>query len=161
MYRWVCAVFWFMVTMCAVGADKDAGNTLPMPPEFALDAKPEDVFKSYPLGVIPKEAAFAHHGQAHNMVTLPNGLDGWVYENSLSKEETFTAPSGEQREMQSLDHRNVLSTYTLVIGPTGKVIDVLYSDLRRGTAESALLIQRRSAGDTAKEPWRTQHRKTE
>ena len=152
-----------MLFFVAVGqaADPGEGRYLPMPPVFSLDAKSDQLLKEYPLGVITKEAAFAHHGQAHNVVTLPNGLEGWVYENLLTKQETFTTPSGQKREVKSLEHTNVLSTYTLVFGPDGKVIDVLYRDNRGDDAASALLAQRKLKPDVENEPWRSKHREME
>lgn len=147
----------------AVGqaADPGEGRYLPMPPTFSLDEKSDQLLEEYPLGAITKEAAFAHHGEAHNVVTLPNGLEGWVYENSLSKQETFSMPSGQDRRMQALEHVDVLSTYTLVFDSGGKVIDVLYQGNRHDDSASVLLVQRKSKPDVEKEPWRSKHREME
>ena len=161
MNRWMMAISLLFFTTTGQAASPSDSQYLPMPPVFSLDANAEQLLKAYPLGVITKEAAFAHHGQAHNVVTLPNGLEGWVYENSLTKQETFTMPSGQKRETQALEHTNVLSTYTLVFGSDGKVIDVLYRDNRRDDAASALLAQRQSKPDVEKEPWRSKHREME
>ena len=161
MNRWMLAAALLVVVSVGKAAPPDGDKFLPMPPSFSVDANAEQLLKAYPLGVITKEAAFAHHGQAHNVVTLPNGLEGWVYENSLSKPEAFSAPSGQQRRMQALEHTDVLSTYTLMFDSSGKVIDVLYQDNRRDDFMSALLVQRRSKPDVEKEPWRSKHREME
>lgn len=79
----------------------------PMPPAFSLEAGPEEILARYPLGIISKNAAFAHHGKAHREFVLPNGRPAWLYDVG-------------QREW----HR----TYTLVFGKDDKVIDVLYYD---------------------------------
>ena len=161
MNRWMMAVSLSFFVTIGQAAPPSESRYLPMPPVFSLDANAEQLLKAYPLGVITKEAAFAHHGQAHNVVTLPNGLEGWVYENSLTTQETFSMPSGQKREMQALEHTDVLSSYTLVFGSDGKVIDVLYRDNRRDDAASALLAQRQSKPDVEKEPWRSKHREME
>lgn len=77
-----------------------------MPPSFSLES-PVKVLENYPLGVIDKGAAFAHHGKANKEFTLPNGRLGWLYD--VGKQEW---------------HR----TYTLVFGNDGIVIDVMYYD---------------------------------
>ncbi len=82
-------------------------NHIRMPPKFSLDERPEKVLAMYPLGVINKDAAFAHHGKANDEFTLPNRRIGWLYD--VGKKEW---------------HR----TYTLVFGNDGIVIDVLYYD---------------------------------
>ena len=161
MNQWMMAVSLLFFATIGQAASPSDRQHLPMPPVFSLDANAEQLLKTYPLGVITKEAAFAHHGQAHNVVRLPNGLEGWVYENSPTKQETFSMPSGQTRETQTLEHTTVLSTYTLVFDSDGKVIDVLYRDDRRDDTASALLAQRQSKPDVEKEPWRSKHRETE
>lgn len=93
-----------------------------MPPRFKLDATPQDVLSIYPLGVIDKQAAFSHHGGTHRKVTLPNGMEGWLYH------------VGEQQW-----HRS----YTLVFDINNKVSDILYYDhgKNREYGLSAMQIQ--------------------
>lgn len=96
-----------------------------MPQRFTLNAKPQEVLTSYPLGVISQQIAFSHHGAAHRRLTLPNGNKAWVY-NIGDKEW----------------HR----TYTLVFDSKDRVSDVLYYDhakyAERGL--TALQLQSRS-----------------
>lgn len=93
---------------------------LPMPPYFSTDSDPETVLREYPLGVITRQAAFSHHGQATRSVKLPNGNEGWVYQ-------VGEAPR--------------LSTYTLEIDTQDRVIDVLYNERGRHNGLTALQIQ--------------------
>lgn len=96
-----------------------------MPPTFELNADPKTVLSTYPLGSIPQQAAFSHHGGAHRAVTLSNGSTGWIY-NVGGKEW----------------HR----TYTLVFDRQRMVSDVLYYDRgKRGGGLSALVLQSREA----------------
>lgn len=159
MNKWIAfiAAGLFVLTAQAA-APPEKGGYMPMPPTFSIDGDRDQILKSYPLGVITQEAAFAHHGQAHKVVALPNGLDGWVYELSPENKETYMSPSGEKRDVQSLEHTNVHSTYTLVFDSRGVVIDVLYRSPDRGEVQSALLVQRQEKPDIDKEPWRSKHR---
>ena len=94
------------LTLAWTGAAAQQGR-IQMPPKFSLDEKPEKVLAMYPLGVIDKSAAFAHHGKANDELTLPNGRIGWLYDVGTKEW-----------------HRS----YTLVFGNDGVVIDVLYYD---------------------------------
>ena len=161
MTKWLLAIPLLFFATVELAAAADDPKYLPMPPGISIDANRDQVLAEYPLGVITKEAAFAHHGQAHNVVTLPNGLEGWVYEITPSTRETFATPSGERRDVQASEHTNVVSTYTLMFDADGKIVDVLYMDNRRDDASSALLVQRKLAADVSRKPWRTKHRENE
>lgn len=93
---------------------------LPMPPSFSAETDPEAALRKYPLGVITKQAAFSHHGQATRTVTLPNGNEGWVYQ------------VGEGRGLR---------TYTLVFNESGVVTDVLYNARDHYNGLTALQLQ--------------------
>ncbi len=96
----------------------------PMPPYFTTRADMEAVLLKYPLGVITKEAAFSHHGQATRKVTLPNGNEGWVYQ---------------------VGEGTGLRTYTLEFNGRGVVIDVLYNEQGRHNGLTALELQAQAA----------------
>lgn len=157
MNKWIFAIFASFLMGAIQAAEPGKNGYLPMPPTFTLDARSDQVLKDYPLGEITKEAAFAHHGQAHKVVTLPNGLDGWVYEFSPRDKDTYTMPSGEKKTVESLEHTNIHASYTLVFDDKGVVIDVLYRAPGREDARSALLEQRQAMPDVEKEPWRSKH----
>ncbi|MBI5463000.1 MAG: hypothetical protein HY941_12515 [Gammaproteobacteria bacterium] len=93
---------------------------LPMPPAFSVEADPAAVLRAYPLGVITKQAAFSHHGQATRSVKLPNGYEGWIYQ---------------------LGTESGLRTYTLEFDAQERVIDVLYNERGRHNGMTALQIQ--------------------
>ncbi len=92
----------------------------PMPPDFSTRTDMEAALLIYPLGVITKEAAFSHHGQATRKVTLPNGNEGWVYQ---------------------VGEGYGLRTYTLEFNEKGIVIDVLYNENGRHNGLTALQLQ--------------------
>jgi len=93
----------------------------PMPPTFAFENHPADILKNYPLGVIRKQDAFAHHGGAIHKVTLPNGNLGWLYK------------AGEKAGVPSI--------YILEFSSDDIVIDVLHKDHRYKIGHSALQYQ--------------------
>ena len=130
------------------------GGYLPMPPTFSVEADRKQILKDYPLGVITHMAAYSHHGQPHKTVQLANGLEGWVYENAIRNQKNYTTPSGQKREVQSLENAHIVSTYTLVFDSNGLISDVLYREPGHGNAESALLVQREAKPDIEKEDWR-------
>ena len=105
--------------------------TLPKPPRFTLNDKPERVLANYPLGVIDRNAAFSHHGKAHKEFTLVNRREAWLYD------------VGEKEW-----HR----TYTLVFGKDGKVIDVLFYDHGRHEKYGLTALQVQSKGPRTNEP---------
>lgn len=92
-----------------------------MPPDFAFGNEPSDILRSYPLGTINEQEAFAHHGGPIRKETLPNGNQGWIY---LSGEEA-----------------GVPSFYVLQFSQDGIVIDVLHKDYRYKIGHSALQYQ--------------------
>lgn len=154
MNKWIILVFAFALSLTVQAAPPGNGGFLPMPPIFSIEADRDQVLKEYPLGVITKMAAFTHHGQPHKTIALPNGLEGWVYENVLKNNKSFELPSGEKREMESMENAHLVSTYTLVFDSRDVVIDVLYQEPGHGNADSALLVQRESKPDVEKELWR-------
>lgn len=154
MNKWMMLILVFSLSLAAQAAPPGNGGFLPMPPKFSIEADRNQVLKEYPLGVITKMAAFTHHGQPHKTIALPNGLEGWVYENVLKNNESFELPSGEKREVASMENAHLVSTYTLVFDNSGVVIDVLYQEHGPGNADSALLVQRESKPDVEKELWR-------
>lgn len=101
-------------------AQAEEQKYMPMPPTFSVQADPEKTLLEYPLGIITKQAAFSHHGQATRAVKLPNGNAGWVYQVG---EETW------------------LRTYTLEFDGQDRVIDVLYNERGRHNGMTALQVQ--------------------
>ena len=121
----------------AIAADK-----LPVPPRFTAETERMEVLETYPLGVITQQAAFSHHGKADFEVELPNGLEGWVYEVGRTKEKAaYRQPGGEERTVTETRHDRGTRLYTLVFGPGGKVIDVLYNEHGRHDGLTALQVQ--------------------
>lgn len=98
-----------------------AQSTKQMPPDFAFGNEPSDVLRSYPLGIINEQDAFAHHGGPVRKEVLPNGNQGWIY---LSGEEA-----------------GVPSFYVLEFLQDGIVMDVLHKDHRYKMGHSALQYQ--------------------
>lgn len=97
----------------------------PIPPAFSSASVPEETLRKYPLGVITKQAAFSHHGQATRTIALPNGNEGWVYQ------------IGEGRGLR---------TYTLVFDAKGVVTDVLYNERNWRNGFTALQLQAQAGG---------------
>ena len=93
----------------------------PMPPTFSFRHEPEKVLHDYPLGLINKEEAFAHHGGPVRKLTLPNGNNGWLYS------------TGEEAGIPEL--------YILQFSDDGLVIDVMHKSLRYKNGHSALQYQ--------------------
>lgn len=154
MNKWMMLALTFLFSLAVQAAPPGNGSYLPMPPVFSIEADRDQALKDYPLGVITKMAAFTHHGQPHKTIELPNGLEGWVFENILKNNKTFELPSGDKREMETTEDAHLVSTFTLVFDSSGVVIDVLYQEPGHGNAESALLVQRESKPDVEKELWR-------
>ncbi|MDE2089455.1 MAG: hypothetical protein KGJ12_05490 [Gammaproteobacteria bacterium] len=102
----------------------DESKYPPMPPDFSAKTDMQEALLKYPLGVINKEAAFSHHGQATRKVTLPNGNEGWVYQ------------VGEGAGLR---------TYTLEFNEKGIVTDVLYNEQGRHNGLTALQLQAQAA----------------
>lgn len=119
-----------------------AGDSLKMPPSFSIDADPDEVLGEYPLGVIPRSAAFSHHGKAHKTVTLVNGMEGWTYEvHQGGNPKRYQQPEGPTSTTMDIHNHPAVMRYTLVFGADGTVIDVLFQDRQHETANSALLVQ--------------------
>lgn len=110
----VALIFW-----SSVGFTDDPKK--PMPPTFSVDTHPMKILQNYPLGIINKEDAFAHHGSAIRKITLPNGNKGWLYK------------AGEEAGVPSI--------YILEFSNDDRVIDVLHKDHRYKIGHSALQYQ--------------------
>ena len=91
------------------------------PPSFSFGNEPSEVLRSYPLGTINEQDAFAHHGGPIRKEVLPNGNQGWIYQPGLE----FGVPS----------------IYVLQFSGDGVVIDVLHKDYRDKLGNSALQLQ--------------------
>lgn len=110
----------FIAAIGSFGVKAESPKTLPMPPTFNARIDANEALTKYPLGVITKVAAFAHHGKENRTVTLPNGYEGKVYQ----------VGSGTG-----------LRTYTLVFNDKGVVTDVLYNEQGRHNGLTALQLQ--------------------
>lgn len=126
-----------------------AGQTrqLSMPPSFAEKLEPEAVLSAYPLGVIPKQAAFSHHGKALRTLILPNGKEGWVYQVGGKQAQAYQHPTREKHTVYETGPGNGVRTYTLMFDDKGVVIDVLYNEKGRHDGLTALQVQRKVRGD--------------
>ena len=93
----------------------------PMPPKFTYRYQPEQVLSEYPLGVLNKQEAFAHHGGPVRKITLPNGNQGWLYS------------TGEEAGIPEL--------YILQFSNDDMVIDVMHKSLHYKNGHSALQYQ--------------------
>jgi len=82
-----CALLW----VTASGADS---IFLPEPPAFKLNTDPEVVLQDYPLGTIPRQAAFAHHGGPDKKISLANSKekDGFTLSVMLPSARTIACP---------------------------------------------------------------------
>lgn len=118
---------------------------LPMPPHFTGEQAQEAPLEEYPLGVITKQAAFVHHGKADHSITLPNGLEGWVYQVRLDREvKSYRQPAGSIKRVVETEEGPNLRTYTLMFDTRGIVIDVLYNENGSHDGLSAVQIQRQA-----------------
>ena len=139
------------LAMVAASAALAAQAGLPsMPPNFSEQASPEKVLRAYPLGVITKQAAFAHHGKAVRTLILPNGKEGWVYEVGGRQTQTYQHPTGEKHTVYETAPGNGVRTYTLEFDSKGVVIDVLYNEQGRHDGLTALQVQRKAGGEGAR-----------
>lgn len=130
-----------------------AAVTLPMPPQFDAQRDPEDLLRSYPLGVITQPAAHAHHGHPDHRIDLPNGLEGWVYElhgDGISRK--YIQPDGSEQTVREAKKYSLDRSYTLVFDRDRTVIDVLFDDQHRDLGLSAVQVQRRSDVEGQKLP---------
>lgn len=148
MNKWIIALFGMFLAMSVVAAAPT--QHLPMPPKFTSDTASEKILAAYPLGVITKIAAFAHHGQANRKVTLVNGMEGWVYEvHTVGDPKAYVKPDGIEVQVNEIGNHPAMATYTLVFDHGGAVVDVLYAEAERPALQSALLVQRQQHGDKA------------
>jgi|GEM_PF-5866037 len=90
-------------------------------PALEEAASPETILEGYPLGLIDAEAVLARHGQPTERVVLANGQPGWVY------------------RLEGGGETQAPERYTIVLGRTGGVLDVLYQG--GGQRLSALQLQ--------------------
>ena len=133
-----------LTALLSTGSGLALADQLPMPPTFARQADAEQTLRAYPLGVITRQVAFSHHGEAHREVNLPNGLTGWVYDvGGLPESVTYLNPSGERRTIRETELRHRTLGYTLVFDHRGMVIDVLYNEDGRHDGLTALSLQYR------------------
>lgn len=137
-----------LVTVVAT-ASLAAQAGLPMPPNFTAEVEPETVLRGYPLGVITKQAAFSHHGKPIRTLILPNGKEGWVYEEGNKQAQTYQHPTKEKQRhtVYETEPGNSVRTYTLVFDDKGLVTDVLYNERGRHDGLTALQVQRKVRGE--------------
>ena len=122
------------------------------PPAFSANTDPEAALRDYPLGVIPKLAAFSRHGPPHRRVILANGKEGWVYEIPHQRtSKRYTLPSGTRVNVQEVPLNAFMHSYTLEFDD-GVVIDVIYKDDGSGTGVTATEMQARKAQPAAPAP---------
>ena len=134
-------------TIAVSAALAGQAGQLSMPPSFADKLEPEAVLSAYPLGVIPKQAAFSHHGKALRSLILPNGKEGWVYQVGGKQAQTYQHPTREKQTVYEAGPGNGVRTYTLVFDDKGVVIDVLYNEKGRHDGLTALQVQRKVRGE--------------
>lgn len=129
-----CALLW----VTASGADS---IFLPEPPAFKLNTDPEVVLQDYPLGTIPRQAAFAHHGGPDKKISLANSKEGWVYfVGYASQRKDYRMPSGKSKVVEEIDWSLSVRSFTLVLDD-GVVIDVIYKDDGTGIGVTAMELQ--------------------
>ncbi|NIR59490.1 MAG: hypothetical protein GWO02_08185 [Gammaproteobacteria bacterium] len=132
---------WGLVTGVTLAA-ATAAEPPPVPPAFTTDADRVEVLRSYPLGVLDRQAVFSHHGKAHRQVELPNGQQGWVYLVGQARTRaTYEWPSGQAQTVTQTRAGAGVRAYTLIFDDGGTVIDVLYNESGRHDGLSALALQ--------------------
>ena len=110
------AVFTLLSNIALAGQAK-----ISMPPTFSFNYEPENILREYPLGLINKQEAFAHHGGPLRKLRLPNGNDAWLYS------------VGEEAGTSEL--------YILQFSREGMVVDVMHKSLHYKKGHSALQYQ--------------------
>ncbi|WP_018507743.1 hypothetical protein [Thiobacillus thioparus] len=145
----VSNVLWTMTIAIAAATTTLAGYAapLPMPPSFTDEVAPEVVLRTYPLGVITKQAAFSHHGKAVHTLILPNGKEGWVYEVGDKQAKTYQHPTTKKHTVYETGPGYGVRIYTLEFDDKGVVIDVLYNEQGRHDGLTALQVQRKVRGE--------------
>lgn len=142
-----------VLTHVSTASAATSEGNLPMPPKFALDASPGEVLSGYPLGVLPTMAIYAHHGQPDHKITLPNGLQGWVYEvHGAGEVVRYGTKGGDESVVVEMHQGMPQMSYTLVFSAAGKVVDVLYDNPHGQPSASALRTQRSAEPKAQKLP---------
>lgn len=119
-------------------------GTVAGPPRFMPEGYAEEILRDYPLGVITEIAAHSHHGHPDHKITLPNGLEGWVYEVYGDREiRTYIQPGGSAERVTETPRISPQWSYVLAFCANGTVIDVLYDAKHPELGLSALQVQRR------------------
>jgi hypothetical protein len=116
---------------------------LPKPPHFNTKTDPENILKTYPLGIIKMQPALAHHGLPDKKIRLPNGMDGWVYTVGFVKtHKRYRLPSGETKDVMETDWGLGVRNFVLVFSDKERVvIDVVYKDDGNGIGVTAMELQ--------------------
>jgi len=115
---------------------------LPMPPTFSADADPVTVMTEYPLGVLTRQAIFAHHGQPDRKVTLPNGNRGWIYRVRMrGNQHTYYEPDGSARTLTETREGSRHMRYTIEFDSRGLVTNVLYNEVGPHDGLNAVQVQ--------------------
>jgi len=134
----VLIVFFTLLWVTVSGADS---VFLPEPPVFQLDTDPEVALQVYPLGIISRQAAFAHHGGPDKKISLANNKEGWVYiVGYTSQSKAYRLPSGRTKVVDEIDWSVGVRGFTLVFDD-GVVIDVIYKDDGKGIGVTAMELQ--------------------
>lgn len=135
---------WLLIVFCALlwTPVSGAGPTpLPKPPIFNSGTDPEIVLKDYPLAVITRQAAFAHHGGPEKKILLANKKQGWIYTvGYASKTRTYRLPSSNYKTMKETDWLLGVRSFTLVFDDN-VVIDVIYKDDGKDIGVTAMELQ--------------------
>lgn len=111
-----------------------------MPMRFISNADYIQGLKAYPLGKINKQMVLSHHGKEDKEITLPNGLQAWVYDLSFyNLPKKYILPNGKEKVVLERKAASRYQIYLLVFSDDEKVIDVIYR--KSGKSYSALLLQ--------------------
>ncbi|HKK07048.1 MAG TPA: hypothetical protein VKA50_14495 [Gammaproteobacteria bacterium] len=143
----ITAALTLLVAALAVGAGQAWAAKLPMPPTFSVDADPVTVLKDYPLGVLTRQAVFAHHGQPDKKVILPNGNRAWVYRVRMrANRQTYHEPNGSEQTLTETREGSRRMRYTVEFDSRGIVTDVLYNEVGPHNGLSAVQVQAAAEG---------------
>jgi len=112
----------FIITLIVMSASASAVQMKKqMPPTFSYKNEPEKILSEYPLGLINKQEAFAHHGGPVRKLLLPNGNNAWLYS------------TGEEAGVPEI--------YILQFSDKDIVIDVMHKSVHYKKGHSALQYQ--------------------
>lgn len=115
-----------------------------MPPVFNSEREADSVLREYPLGIITKLAAYSHHGHPDHKITLPNGLEGWIYEIYAEQQSReYVLPDRTKHQVKEAVRSFPILSFVLVFDDHRKVIDVLVDSKHPKSGLSALQVQRR------------------